>query len=82
MDFKVGQMVEVINKRGMVVLLGATAVVTKVIHRYCGMELIGVVWKTNSGNQMNGGYQIYHFKPLIKKNEQLLFSFMSAMEGM
>ena len=76
MNFKVGQMVEVINKCGMVASLGATAVVTKVKHRYYGMELIDVVWKTQSNNQINGGYQIYHFKPLIRKNQQLLFSFM------
>ena len=76
MDFKVGGIVEVINKCGMVASLGATAVVTKVIHRYYGMELIDVVWKTQSNNQVNGGYQIYHFKPLIRKNEQLLFAFM------
>ena len=76
MDFKVGQTVEVINKCGMAASLGATAVVTKVMRQYYGMELIDVVWKTQSNNQINGGYQIYRFKPLIRKNEQMLFSFM------
>ena len=76
MEFKVGQTVEVINKSGMVASLGATAVVTKADHDFMGLSLIDVVWKTNFNNQMNGGYRSYHFKSLIRKNQQLLFSFM------
>ena len=76
MDFKVGQTVEVINKNGMVASLGATAVVTKDDHDFMGLDLIDVVWKTNSNNQMNGGYSSYHFKSMFRKNQQLLFSFM------
>ena len=77
MDFRVGQMVEVIDKCGMVASLGATAIVIKANHDWYDSALIDVVWRTNSNNQMNGGYQIHHFKPLIKKNQQLLFSFMT-----
>ena len=76
MKFKVGQIVEVINKNGMVASLGATAVVIKGHFDFYGSDLIDVVWKTNSNNQMDGGYSSYHFKPLIRKNQQLLFSFM------
>ena len=81
MKFKIGQTVEVVNKIGMVVSLGATAIVIKTNHEYYGSDLIDVVWKTNSNNQMNGGYQSYHFKPFLKEGQQLLFSFMSAMDG-
>ena len=77
MKFKVGQIVEVINKNGMVASLGATAVVTQTDYDFMGLDLINVVWKTNSNNQMDGGYNSYHFKPLLVKNQQLLFSFMS-----
>lgn len=77
MKFKVGETVEVIDKNGMVALLGATAVVTKGNHIWFDMELIDVAWKTNSNNQMNGGYTTWHFSPMLKKNQQLLFSFMS-----
>ena len=76
MKFKVGQTVKVINKSGMVVSLGATAVVTQTDYGFMGLDLINVVWKTNSNNQMDGGYSSYHFKPLLVKNQQLLFSFM------
>ena len=76
MMFKVGQTVEVINKSGMVALLGATAVVIKSNHDFIGSDLIDVVWKTNSNNQMNGGYRSSHFKPMVQKHQQLLFSFM------
>jgi len=78
MNFKVGQVVEVVNNCGMAVSKGATAVVTKANHRFrCyNTDLIDVVWKTNYNNQMNGGYQIYHFKPVLRKGQQILFSFM------
>ena len=76
MKFKVGQTVKVINKNGMVASLGATAVVIEGNHDWFDNDLIDVVWKTNSNNQMNGGYSSYHFKPMPRKNQQLLFSFM------
>lgn len=77
MEFRVGQTVVLIDNYNMVASLGATAVVTDVDtgKRY-NMKLIDVEWKTNSNRQMNGGYEPYHFEPLLKKNEQLLFSFM------
>lgn len=77
MKFKIGQMVEVVDRNGMAASLGATAVVTMESYIGCmGDDAIDVVWKTNSNNQMDGEYRSSHFKPLIKKNEQLLFSFM------
>ena len=79
--FKVGEIVEVINKNGMVASLGATAVVTTANYGFIIYDLIDVVWKTNSNNQIDGGYSSFHFKPAVKKNQQLLFSFMSAAEG-
>lgn len=69
-------MVEVVDRNGMVASLGATAVVTKANHDWYGQNLIDVVWKTNSNNQMSGGYQSCHFEPLFKEGQQLLFSFM------
>ena len=76
MDFKVGQMVEVVNNDGMCASLGATAVVTKERYNFISADLIDVEWKTLYRNQMNGGYSSYHFKSLPRKNEQLLFTFM------
>ncbi len=76
MKFKVGQIVEVVNKCGMVASLGATAVVTKINYDWYDTVFIDVVWKTNSNNQMNGGYMVHHFKPAIRKGQQLLFNFM------
>lgn len=80
MGFKAGQTVEVVNNSGMVASLGATAVVKRV-YKFCNHDLIDVVWKTDFNNQMDGGYHSYHFEYLLRKNEQLLFSFMSAMDG-
>ena len=77
MKFKVGETVEVINKSGMAVPLGATAKVIKTNFDFYGSDLIDVVWKTNFGEQMNGGYSSWHFKPVLRKNQQLLFRFMS-----
>ena len=74
--FKVGQTVEVINKNGMVVSLGATAIVTRANYSFMSSDLLDVVWKTKSNNQMDGTYFSSHFKPALRKNQQLLFSFM------
>jgi len=76
MKFKVGQIVKLINNCGMCASLGATAVVTKANHDFMSSDLIDVEWKTLSENQMNGAYRSYHFKLAIRKNQQLLFSFM------
>lgn len=76
MEFKVGQMVKVVKNSGIVASLGATAIVTKTKRKYMNYNLIDVAWKTNSNNQEDGGYQLWHFEPAIGKNEQLLFSFM------
>ena len=76
MKFKVGQTVEVINKSDMVASLGATAIVTKGNYDFYDSDLINVMWKTNSNNQINGGYSSYHFKPVLQKHQQLLFAFM------
>ena len=75
MKFKVGQVVEVIDKKGIGASLGATAVVTRGVHKWHGLELIDVEWKTNYNNQMNGGYRLGHFKPMLAKGQQLLFEF-------
>ena len=76
MDFKVGQTVKLVDKSGMVAEIGATAEVIKTNFDFYGSNLIDVVWKTNFGRQMNGGYSAYHFKPVLRKNQQLLFAFM------
>lgn len=76
MKFRVGQIVEVIDNHGMAASLGATAVATKANHDWYNHELIDVVWKTNSNNQMDGGYESYHFKSALRKGQQLLFNFM------
>ena len=70
MDFKVGQIVELINSDGMVALKGATAIVTKTT------PWLSVKWLTKSCGQVDGGYCKNSFKPLLEKNVQLLFSFM------
>lgn len=74
--FKVGQIVKVVNNRGMVASIGATAVVIKANHDFIGHDLVDVVWETRFNNQKNGGYESYHFKPSIEKGDQLLFEFM------
>lgn len=75
-NFVVGQVVEVVDNDGMVASLGATAVVAEANYGFKGYNLIGVIWKTNSNNQMDGGYQSYHFKPKSVRGEQLIFDFM------
>lgn len=74
MEFKKGQIVELVNNEGMSADVGATAVVI-------GTSTGGIFvqWKTLSNNQMDGMYLLCQgrFKPLIRKNQQLLFAFMS-----
>lgn len=74
--FRVGQMVKVVDNNGMVASLGATAVVIKANHDFIGYDVIDVVWKTNSNNQMGGEYRSLHFESIHRKGEQLIFSFM------
>lgn len=78
MKFEIGQIVELINNNGMNALLSATAVVTRANYFFMDFSLIGVIWKRNwkQRGQGDGGYGLYHFKPLMRKNEQLVFSFM------
>ena len=71
MDFKIGQIVELVNDSGMAADKGATAVVTGVRQNYVAVE-----WKTRSNDQMDGGYNPRVFKLVSTKNQQLLFSFM------
>jgi len=80
MKFKVGQIVEVVNNSSMCVSIDATAVVTKANHDFMGYDLIDVAWKTNSGNQMNGGYPSYYFKLKSVRGEQLMFAFMQTSD--
>ena len=76
MTFRIGQMVEVVNNDGLAAEMGATAVVTRANYSYGRSELIGVAWKTNFNGQMKGGYYIHYFRPMSRKGQQLLFSFM------
>ena len=71
MKFKVGQIVEVVNNSGMRASLGATAVIEDITD-----EFLIVIWRTHFNFQMNGAYFPHHFKPALRKNQQLLFSFM------
>lgn len=71
MQFKIGQTVELINNDGMVAPLGAIAIVTKVMH-----SSVNIVWVGYVNCQMDGNYHLSHFKSLVRKNQQLLFSFM------
>jgi len=70
MNFKVGQKVKLIDNNGMAADIGATAVISKI-----GNGWIKVVWLAHANRQMNGRYPSYHFKPAIKRGEQLLFDF-------
>ena len=71
MDFKVGQIVELVDDRDMAADKGATAVVTGIGSRYVDVE-----WKTLANDQMDGGYSPRVFKLIPQKGKQLLFSFM------
>lgn len=71
MKFKIGQRVELVDNSGMCASIGAIAVIHDMESSF-----INVLWKTRSNGQSNGGYFLWHFKPAIKKNEQLLFDFM------
>lgn len=71
MNFKVGQIVKLVNNEGMIAPIGATAVVKKVSTYY-----LGVVWKGYCNGQRDGGYYFHQFKPKVMRGEQLLFSFM------
>ena len=74
MKFKVGQKVMLIENSSMAAPIGAIAVVMKVDDWLKGH--IKVVWGENTSEQMDGHYRSACFKPLITKNQQLLFSFM------
>ena len=73
MKFRVGQIVKLIDNSNIGAKLGATAIV-----RGVDSEFLSVEWKRNSFAkfQAHGKYFTRHFKPAVKKNEQLVFSFM------
>ena len=73
MKFKVGQTVELIYNENMAAAVGATAVVRKI-----STEFIDVIWKRDSkwNKQGDGGYYPKDFRPMWRKGEQLLFTFM------
>ena len=73
MEFKKGQIVEVVNNDGMAAEVGATAKVVDICK-----GAIFLQWKTRSNNQMDGMYFLNRgkFKPTSQKGQQLLFSFM------
>ena len=75
MEFKVGQTVELVDKSFMTAPLGSLAVVTRVGERIGDDEFISIVWKLPLA-QSSGNYWQRRFKPVIKKGQQLLFSFM------
>lgn len=70
MDFKVGQRVMLMDRRGMLALVGSIAIIERVDKVY-----IYVTWTTPQ-KQKDGAYFPYHFKLLPTKNQQLLFAFM------
>ena len=74
MDFKVGQRVKLVDNGSMVAPRGATAVVMKADDWLKGY--IKVVWEGDANEQMDGHYSSACFKPLLVKNQQLLFKFM------
>lgn len=80
MKFKVGQIVELINKkaRGMGANIGARAKVTREAYKDYGYTLIDVEWikDTRAGTQMSGGYDESLFGLVAESNGQLLFNFM------
>ena len=71
MQFKVGQIVMLIDRNGMSALIGSTAVIERIDN-----EFLYVTWATLQ-RQDNGGYFLSRFKPMFRKNQQLLFNFMS-----
>ena len=73
MTFRIGQMVELVDNEGMAAKVGATAIVKMI-----GTSFIDVVWKRDSkwNKQGDGGYYPKDFRPIFRKNQQLLFSFM------
>lgn len=72
MGFKVGQTVMLIDRSGMNALVGSIAVIKRIDE-----DFLHVTWTTYQ-LQGDGGYYLYHFKPVIEKNQQLLFSFMEV----
>ena len=70
MKFKIGQRVMLIDRNGMNALVGSIAIIERIDNVF-----LHVTWTTPQ-MQDDGGYESYHFKPLIRKNQQLLFSFM------
>lgn len=71
MTFRVGQIVVLINNDSMGADLGTIAVV----YRIEG-EFLYVNWNKPNNGQGDGGYYPHQFRPLIRKDDQLLFSFM------
>lgn len=75
MDFRVGQKVMLIDKSGMNALVGSIAVIERI-----SKEFLHVTWTTPQ-SQANGAYYPFHFKSVVEKNQQLLFSFMGEEYG-
>lgn len=71
--FEVGQAVILVDRTGMNALVGSIAIIERI-----DKEFIYVTWTTPQ-MQSNGAYFPYHFKPVIKKNEQLEFDFMNRV---
>ena len=71
MKFVVGQTVMLIDNGGMNALVGSTAVIECIDD-----EFLYVTW-TTAQRQSDGAYYPFHFKPIPRKNQQLLFAFMS-----
>lgn len=70
MGFKVGQKVVLIDRTGMNVLIGSTAIIKRI-----DKEFLYIAWITPQ-TQSDGAYYPFHFEPVIKKYQQLVFSFM------
>ncbi len=70
MKFKVGQKVMLKDNAGMNAIVGSIAIIYNI-----DKEFLYVMWTTLQ-RQNNGAYSPFHFEPVIKKNQQLLFSFM------
>ena len=71
MDFRIGQEVMLIDGGGMRSLVGSRAVIMHIDN-----EFLYITWTTPQ-TQSDGAYYPFHFKPMPRKNQQLLFSFMS-----
>jgi len=70
MEFKVGQIVELVDNSDMAAEKGATAEIVEITRWY-----IKVKWLTKQKGQMDGCYFPKHFILFLRKGQQLLFNF-------